>query len=264
MRPASPAEPCPDLAGKWLPLLFCIARPRPQPAWNDIARSCVRLEAGEGGLLSPAYSWGSGPAVLLVHGLHGCAFQFHALIRALVAAGFRAVALDAPAHGSAPGIRATPYDCREAIRALVSREPALHGIIGHSSGNLWSLGLADLAGARKRVCISSPRDFRFVFDSFCRRYLPPGGGRELAAAVEASLGRGIWEDFSLAGRMEREPAGKLFIHDRHDELVPFDQHQELSRNAVAGRAFLATSGAGHLGILEHPLAIGAMIDFLSD
>ncbi|MES9847744.1 MAG: alpha/beta fold hydrolase, partial [Candidatus Thiodiazotropha sp.] len=50
-------------------------------------------------------SWGEGPSVLLCHGWGGRGTQFFALIEALAAAGYRAVAFDAPAHGDSSGKR---------------------------------------------------------------------------------------------------------------------------------------------------------------
>ncbi|MGZ5446135.1 MAG: alpha/beta hydrolase [Thermoanaerobaculia bacterium] len=50
--------------------------------------------------LQRAWSWGEGPAVLLVHGWGGHAAQFQSFVEPLVRAGFRAIAFDAPSHGS--------------------------------------------------------------------------------------------------------------------------------------------------------------------
>ena len=51
----------------------------------------------------PYFAWGAGPSVLLVHGWEGRGAQLGALVDPLVAAGYRVVALDGPAHGDSPG-----------------------------------------------------------------------------------------------------------------------------------------------------------------
>jgi pimeloyl-ACP methyl ester carboxylesterase len=42
------------------------------------------------------WSWGSGPAVLMVHGWEGRGSQFHSFMPPLSASGFRVVAMDCP------------------------------------------------------------------------------------------------------------------------------------------------------------------------
>ena len=53
-----------------------------------------------------ATAWGKGPTVLLAHGWESRGTHWGAFVPPLVEAGFRAVAVDAPAHGDSPGRRA--------------------------------------------------------------------------------------------------------------------------------------------------------------
>src|SRR5687768_6915442 len=67
-----------------------------------------------------AWSWGEGPAVLLVHGWESRAAQLGAFVAPLVENGFSAVAFDAPAHGQSPGQRASLRTFAEATRAVAA------------------------------------------------------------------------------------------------------------------------------------------------
>src|SRR5262245_31528201 len=72
---------------------------RPPPVL-ELPGDGERLELGDGLV---AWRWGTGPAVLLIHGFEGNRTQFGAVIEALIGRGYSAVALDVPAHGESDG-----------------------------------------------------------------------------------------------------------------------------------------------------------------
>ncbi len=77
---------------------------------------------------------GSGPPVVLVHGLNGFGEGWGPLPGALAAAGMRAVALDLPGTGaSARARRTTPATMADAVEALVDRLGGA-ALVGHSLG----------------------------------------------------------------------------------------------------------------------------------
>src|SRR5215470_10874422 len=63
-----------------------------------------------------AYTWGDGPAVLLVHGWGGNAGHLAGFVDPLLAAGFRAVAVDLPGHGRSAGRRSSAVHGAAALR----------------------------------------------------------------------------------------------------------------------------------------------------
>jgi len=87
---------------------------------------------------------GTGPAVLLVHGLNGFKEGWGPLPEALAAAGARAVAVDLPGFGASPRLargRTGPGSLARALEPLVSSlAPA--GLIGHSLGTQVAMILA--------------------------------------------------------------------------------------------------------------------------
>lgn len=77
---------------------------------------------------------GSGPSVLLVHGLNGFKEGWGPLPRALAAAGLRAVMVNLPGSGATPRLRrTTPAGLADAIGPLVARLAPV-GLLGHSLG----------------------------------------------------------------------------------------------------------------------------------
>ena len=103
-------------------------------------------------------TWGEGPSVLLCHGWGGRGTQFFALIEALVAAGYRAIAFDAPAHGDSSGKRTNMLMASKTIAGIVEREAPISAVIGHSFG----CGIALLAIDRHQI----PSDKVILFSCF--------------------------------------------------------------------------------------------------
>ncbi len=79
-------------------------------------------------------SWGSGPTVVLVHGWGSRASRLGALAVALVEAGFRVVAFDAPAHGESTGRFASLPEFARALVDVAEAAGPIHGLVGHSLG----------------------------------------------------------------------------------------------------------------------------------
>jgi pimeloyl-ACP methyl ester carboxylesterase len=77
--------------------------PRPAP---PTPRDLEMIDQGSPVVLDcglAATAWGEGPTVLLAHGWESRRTHWSAFVPALTAAGYRAVAIDAPAHGDSPG-----------------------------------------------------------------------------------------------------------------------------------------------------------------
>jgi len=103
--------------------------------------------------------WGSGPAVLLVHGWCGMKEAWGPLPEALAAAGLRAVAVDLPGWGETPAPRRARHSPEEYAEALapLAADLAPLAVVGHSMGAQPALLLA--AGeprVRSLVLIAAP------------------------------------------------------------------------------------------------------------
>ncbi|HEY6066948.1 MAG TPA: alpha/beta fold hydrolase, partial [Thermoanaerobaculia bacterium] len=81
--------------------------------WASFSRTRMK-----DGTLLPTWRWGTGPAVLLVHGWGGHAGRLTPFVRPLVRAGFSVIAFDAPGHGGAPGRYSALPDFVHAIGAI--------------------------------------------------------------------------------------------------------------------------------------------------
>lgn len=217
--------------------------------------------AFRGGTLA-TYGWGDGPVVLLVHGWCGRATQFQALVPALTAAGYRAVAFDAPAHGASDGKEATVTDFGEAVLAVAATVGPIAALVGHSMGSPAALyAFARGLTVDRSAHISGVASLVWAV-------------RRLARALDLAAGdlpalRGRIEDFIKAPLESmdltvlqpglRHPA--LLLHDPADPEVPYGDSEALA--AHWPRATLQPlAGAGHTRILRDPRTIAAVTDFL--
>ena len=136
-----------------------------------------------------ATSWGAGPTVLLVHGWEGRGAQLGAFVDPLVAAGFRAVALDGPAHGDSPGRTTTGPEFARAMVATRDAVGPLAAVVGHSFGGFTSL-LAVSRGlpTARIVTIGTPASVPEVLRDFLRLVrLPERALPSMIAALEARV-----------------------------------------------------------------------------
>jgi pimeloyl-ACP methyl ester carboxylesterase len=154
-----------------------------EPPSTALAPEPLRLPGG-----IHALSWGGpGPLVLAVHGWRGRPTQFRRIAEALVPAGLRVVALEAPGHGASPGRRATP---RLVLLGAPSRPSPMIA------------GFADRIG------------------------LPPRARRALDARFDAHAGRPVAQLDVVALALPPGVAA-LVVHDRDDEVIPVEEAQRL-------------------------------------
>jgi predicted alpha/beta hydrolase family esterase len=198
----------------------------------------------------PAWRWGEGPPVVLVHGWEGRGAQLGALIEPLVAAGLSVVAFDAPGHGDARGDRLLLADLTACVAAVVAAVGPVHGAIAHSLGALATTRAIARGAAIPRVVYLAPASFiDGALDRFAALVaLAPAERRRLAAEMAARNGFAIAAAAPEALPTTLRPDA-LVIHDVDDRDVP---HGESARLVAAwpGARLVTTQGLGHRRILR--------------
>src|SRR5215213_5984938 len=81
-------------------------------------------------------TWGEGPAVLSMHGWGGARAQMTGFVEPLLAAGYRVVAYDQPAHGESDGKTTNLLEIAPTMDLIVQHEGVFQAIIAHSFGTL--------------------------------------------------------------------------------------------------------------------------------
>jgi pimeloyl-ACP methyl ester carboxylesterase len=233
---------------------------RPPPPILALPDADERLALGDGLV---AWRWGRGPTVLLVHGFEGSRLQFGAIIEALVARGFSAVALDAPGHGESAGDELTVVQYVTAIERALAQLGPVHAVVGHSLGGAMSVfSIAEAGGAGRVAAIAAPSSLKRQLHRFAEAVgLSKRGEAAFIASVEAHVGRPA-SDFDV-----RHVAGKvdlpfLVIHDQNDRQVPVVEAARAA-HALRGAELVVTRGLGHNRLLAAPAVVKAVVDFVS-
>ena len=251
----------PALAASWAARLFLTPRRFPRPE-----RERALLATGEplprepGGVA--AWQWGRGPTVLLVHGWEGRGAQLGAFVDPLVAAGFRVVTFDAPAHGDSPGRQATLLEFADLVAALADRVGPLHGVVAHSFG-APGVALAFARGVEARAAVFVAPPVRM--EDGARRFADLLG---LTAEVRDGMRRYIarrvgisWEEIDGEALARRMTTPLLVVHDRDDDEVPLAAGATLAA-AWPGARLRCTAGLGHRRVLRDAGVVQSSVDFI--
>ncbi|HEX6373661.1 MAG TPA: alpha/beta fold hydrolase [Longimicrobium sp.] len=240
--------------------------PRPKPngvVLEDAEAGRYALEVREGELRVAAWSWGRGPAVLLAHGWGGAAADMAPLAERLVAAGYRAVLFDFPAHGRSAGRRTNMVEWLRVVRAVAAAVGPVHAVAGHSFGAATvALALAehgmDVRGAVLLAPVIGPALFVDRFTGTIG--LPAERAEGMMRHIAETLGR---EPRSLDARWAvthlHVPA--LLVHDPADREVPWS-HAESIADAWPGSRLVAAEGLGHNRLLRDERILATVTDFI--
>ena len=239
--------------------------PRPVPALDlpapRVAGTVHRIPYGSGWLTMT--EWGTGPAILLIHGWGGRAASFDAFIEPLVAAGYRAVTLDLPAHGTSAGRRTNVIECAGAALLVGRAAGPLDGIVTHSFGGpvaslAWRHGLR----ADRMVMLAPPR-------SIWAASVPVGDWLGLPRSVsEGMLDRFArrmevtWDELRTDRLAAAIEAPLCVVHDEDDRVVPWSHGAAVARAAPRG-TLRTTSGLGHRDVLVDPMVIAEVVGFVT-
>jgi pimeloyl-ACP methyl ester carboxylesterase len=204
-----------------------------------------------GGRTLRGYAGGTGPTVLLVHGWAGRAADWRHVVARLLAAGWRVVAPDLPAHGTSPGRETDLFQLGGALAAVLDHERP-HAVIAHSMGFPTTL-VAVEAGAfapHTLVAIAPGRKMARVLEAFGRRSrLGPALREQLRAALEDRFGADLWNVLDVDRVLPGLAIHGLVIHDRDDDEVPLHDGEQIAARWPGSR-FVVTEGLGHRRILR--------------
>jgi pimeloyl-ACP methyl ester carboxylesterase len=243
----------PDFAGLWAERLFLTP---PRPLYPS-AEVFDLLEARQSylqhrGRHIAMWHWGAkeAPAVLLAHGWGGRATQMRRFVAPLLAAGYRVIAYDQPAHGLSDGRLTGLPDFADVLRAVARHHGGVHAAITHSLGGpAAAIAMARGLHVERAVLISPPSDLVGYSRRFARWFaIPERVRRRMQAAIEERFGV-RWADLELARVAPRLDAEALVIHDRLDNMIPWRQGAAVARQ-WRGARLLSTQGLGHGRILQ--------------
>ena len=211
----------------------------------------------------PTWTWGKGPAVLLVHGWGGHAGRLTPFVDSLLSAGFSVVAFDAPGHGIARGRVSSLPEFVAAIRAVEAEHGPFRAVIGHSLGAAAAaLAVREGLGAQRLILLAPPSDLEKYTGRFARiMRIPPSVRDSMKKRLEKRF-QIRWAELKVAGRPASGDVSLLIFHDRRDVRVPMRDGVEIVDTWPNAR-LVRTRGLGHHRILRDARVIARAVSFLA-
>lgn len=255
------------VAGK---LWFRIPKPRVGETARAFFATGDRFQVTVNGRPVTAWRWGSGPAVLCVHGWGGHGAQFQAIVTAAIDRGLAAITFDAPSHGdSAPGALgarySTLFEFADALRVIAGRTDRLVGVVAHSGGCAavaWALA-SDATLRIPRLAFIAPFARPLAYMQLFQRTLglSDAAVERFKRSTEQRFGF-RWTDLEVPEMARRmHPPPTLVVHDREDRETRWQDGADIAA-AWPGAELRSTTGLGHNRILRDPDVVRAIVEFL--
>jgi pimeloyl-ACP methyl ester carboxylesterase len=209
------------------------------------------------------YEWpGNGPTVLLAHGWASNSGRWRYWLPALQEAGFRVLALDAPAHGESGSKRFHMLHYAGFIKSVLDHftvDMAVGHSVGAASLILQQCYTNPPAAIKKLVLMAPPSELKSMTrDYFKIMQYNSRTKKGYEKFFKQKFGFAV-NDFSIAGLAHAFPYPALVIHDPDDTVTVFDEGRLIAQALPMGR-FMATKNKDHH--LYGPDVIEAAVAFL--
>ena len=252
----------PGLAAPVAERLFLTPPRYPQRAHEATALASAVATVVDAGTPITTWTWGHGPAVLLVHGWGGRGGQLASFVPPLVAAGHSVITFDAPGHGRSPAPESSLLAFVQAIHAVARTLGPVRGVIAHSIGAAAAAcALRDGLRADAAVFLAPPADLTLHADIMLETLGFGPRARELMRQrIERRLGV-AWSTLDVVSFAAQMRTPLLVIHDREDSEVPWQEGASIAQ-AWPGATLSTTGGLGHRRLVRDRDVVAEAVSFL--
>jgi pimeloyl-ACP methyl ester carboxylesterase len=210
-------------------------------------------------------TWGDGPAVLLLHGWGGARAQMTGFVNPLLAAGYRVVAFDQPAHGESSGTTTNILEIATTMDLIAEREGSFGAVIAHSFGTLvtsYVLVERDFPPPARLIYLGA---FNRLLDPLPRFQVLSGlsdlvmdGLREM---IYTNFGKEVLDAIWNEKMTQHIYIPALMFHDKADNVTPIADSRAIARAWKSAR-LIETDGLGHRGALQSPDVHRQVVEFI--
>lgn len=222
----------------------------------------------EGGELAVT-TWGTNnsPSVLLMHGWGGARAQMTGFVAPLLAAGYRVVAYDQPAHGESDGKVTNLLEIAPTMDLIEKHEGKFTAIIAHSFGTLitsYALVKRNFPPPSKLVYFGA---FNQLLESLPRFQIIAKLSDEvingLREMIYGKFGRDVLDEIVNETLTAQIHIPALMFHDVADNVTPIEDSRAIAR-AWKTAWLVETNGMGHRGALQSHEVHEQVIQFLNE
>ena len=211
-------------------------------------------------------TWGDdGPPVLLMHGWGGARVQLASFVDPLVAAGYRVITYDQPAHGESDGKLTNLLEIAPTMDLIADREGDFDAIIAHSFGTLitsYALVKRDFPPPARLIYFGA---FNRLMDSLPRFQILAGLPDEiingLRAMIYENFGEDVVETITNEALTPQIHIPALMFHDTTDNVTPVEDSRNIAR-VWKDAQLIETTGLNHRGALQSKEIHDQVVNFL--
>jgi len=239
-----------------------ISRPKREKEWLATATRHEFVTSAGHRLALQVWGEATRGTVLLVHGWEGRASQMGAIATALADAGYRAIAVDLPAHGDSVGRMTNIVECSRVVEDLHRRFGPFEAIVAHSFGCAAVTASIPRGVRAGKIVFLSPANDYIHFGEFFGSMLglPRGTAERIRATIERRLGV-AWDELQPDRIASSTDIPLLVIHDEHDREIPIEQGEKVA-SVWKNSEIVTTRRLGHRRIVRDNLVVGHVLSCL--
>jgi len=201
------------------------------------------------------YQIGKGPAIVLVHGWGGGAYQFFSLMRGLKECGFTAISFDHLGHEASESKPATLHQLISTTDYILNRvknshDEGLYSVVAHG------LGCMVVANAKPALIDQLPLFFIAPIFNYKLYFLRKLSGlklhQNLLKQYAANFVKNYDKEFArleLANKLKKYSDDLVIVHDRDDNISPIADSVKFTQKFPLAR-LISTREYGHNRVIS--------------
>lgn len=186
---------------------------------------------------------------LILHGFGSAAHKFEHYVAPLVKKGYEVLAFDAPAHGDSEGTTTHAVEYSEMITAVMERYGPIQSFLAHSFGGIaLSLALENIPHDKNtRIVFIAPatETTSAVDAAFTMLKIKDATVRKEFEKIILKVSGKETAWFSMRRAMHNIKAEILWIHDKEDDVTPWNDALKVKEDNHPNINFVSTKGLGH-------------------
>lgn len=210
------------------------------------------------------WRWGTGPAIVYVHGWNGRGIQFYFFIKEALAKGYSVITFDGPGHGESGGNTSSYFEMSDAVRGVLNhcKQDDIVAVVGHSFG-----GAAIVNALHKNkhqvpaVLIAPALEIKeMLYTVFSTHGVPEKISQTFIGEYEERFGYNLVTDNpnNLLGEYR---LNALIIHDRQDKVTSFCDSEQAAEKYQTIDLF-DTNGLGHKKVMTDPNVVSETFKYI--
>jgi pimeloyl-ACP methyl ester carboxylesterase len=210
------------------------------------------------------WRWGTGPAIVYVHGWNGRGIQFYFFIKEALAKGYSVVTFDGPGHGESGGNSCSYFEMSDALRGILNycKKDDIIAVVGHSFGGAAIVNALHKDKHQVPAVLLAPaleiKDM--LYTVFSTHGVPAKIVQTFIGEYEERFGYNLVKD-NPNNLLADYHLNALIIHDRQDKVTSFSDSERAAKK-YQSISLSATNGLGHKKVMTDPHVVTETLKYI--